>query len=329
MALKRVAIIGLGSIGRRHLRLIKEINQDIKIVLVRSGKGKKWPEETMADYVVSSIQGAIELNVQAAIISSPSILHIEQALQLANEGIHLLIEKPLSNSMERVNELHEIAQDNDCIILVGYVLRFDRGARKFKQWLEGDHLGRVLHARIECGSYLPDWRPDQDYQKGVSASKELGGGVLLELSHEIDYLHWFFEKPISVYAMLRNSGILGIDVEDQADLLMKSKESYPLTVQLDFNRRHATRLCNVQSINGELTWNAIQKCVVWRPINGEKVVDYFQDEKDYIYEEQLKNFIASIEHNKKPTVSLLDGIKVMELVEAATVSYKTGKEVLL
>ena len=105
MKLTKIAIVGLGSIGRRHLRLIKEIVPDIEVILVRSGKGQSWLEESMADHVVFSIQSAIKMNIQAAIISSPTTFHVEQAVQLVASGIHLLIEKPLSNSMDGVKEL--------------------------------------------------------------------------------------------------------------------------------------------------------------------------------------------------------------------------------
>ena len=152
---------------------------------------------------------------------------------------------------------------------------------------------------------------------------------MLELSHEIDYLCWFFEKPISVYAALRNSKTLDVGVEDQADLLIKGNDGYLLIMQLDFNRRDTTRLCTIQTTNGKLTWNAIEKCVTWKPVNGKEVVDNFVFERDYIYEEQLKNFIASIEKSAKPVVSLLDGIKVMEVVHAARASNETGKEMTL
>jgi len=329
MKLTKIAIVGLGSIGRRHLRLIKEIAPDIEVILVRSGKGQSWLEESMADHVVFSIQSAIKMNIQAAIISSPTTFHVEQAVQLVASGIHLLIEKPLSNSMDGVKELQKLALNNSCTILIGYALRFDLAARKFKQWLGDKQLGKFLHARIECGSYLPDWRPEQDYRTTVSASKKLGGGVLLELSHELDYLCWFFGKPISVYGQLRNSGELGIDVEDQVDLLMFSEKGFPMTVQIDFNRRRSTRVCNLQTTEGELTWDAIQKSVIWKSANDEKVEENFEFERDYIYIEQMKNFIRSIEKKSDPVVSLQDGINVMELIESVKISNRTGKKIIL
>jgi len=254
-----LAIVGLGSIGRRHLRLISEIRPDIEIIVVRSGHGGECDEESMATKTVYSIGDAIKEGIQAAIVSSPATLHLKQSLELAKNGIHLLIEKPISHTSDRVKELLKIVNENRITTMVGYVLRYDLGAIKFKNWLDNKIKGKILHARIECGSYLPDWRLDQNYRKTVSALPELGGGVLLELSHELDYLHWFFGNPVDVQAQIRNSGTLDINVEDQADLLITSKQGYPITVQIDFNRRHIERKCKVLTTEGELIWDAVIK----------------------------------------------------------------------
>ncbi len=192
MIINRLAIIGLGSIGKRHLRLIAEIRPDIEIIVMRSGHGSVCKEEQLATKIVHSVDEVVNEGVQAAIVSSPATLHLEQSLELAKRGVHLLIEKPISHTSDRVNELLKILDENDLTAMVGYVLRYDHGAIKFKKWLDNKIKGKILHVRIECGSYLPDWRPDQNYRKTVSALPELGGGVLLELSHELDYLHWFF-----------------------------------------------------------------------------------------------------------------------------------------
>ena len=138
--LNRLAIIGLGSIGRRHLRLISEIRPDIKIIAVRSGHGERCDEEKMAAKTVYSIGEAVDEGVQAAIISSPATLHLKQSLELAKNGIHLLIEKPISHTSDRVKELLKIVNENRITIMVGYVLRYDLGAIKFKNWLD---IGRM------------------------------------------------------------------------------------------------------------------------------------------------------------------------------------------
>ena len=324
-----LAIVGLGSIGRRHLRLISEIRPDIKIIVVRSGHGSACDEEKMAVKITDSIGDAIKEGIQAAIISSPATLHLKQSLELAKNGIHLLIEKPISHTSDRVKELLKIVNENRITTMVGYVLRYDLGAIKFKNWLDNKIKGKILHARIECGSYLPDWRPDQDYRKTVSALPELGGGVLLELSHELDYLHWFFGNPVDVQAQIRNSGTLDINVEDQADLLITSKQGYPITVQIDFNRRHIERKCKVLTTEGELIWDAVNKNVTWKGVNKEQSKYEYNNERNSIYRKQLEVFFDCIENDNDPIVTVKDGINVISLIDAVRNASEKGIKVSL
>ncbi len=330
MIINRLAIIGLGSIGRRHLRLVSEIRPDIEIIVLRSGHGSICDEEKIASKVVHSISEAIKYGIQAAIISSPATLHLDQSLEMARNGVHLLIEKPLSNTTERVNKLLEVVNKNNLISMVGYVLRYEPGAIKFKEWLDNKIKGSVLHARIECGSYLPDWREGQDYRKTVSALSELGGGVLLELSHELDYLYWFFGKPKNVQAHIRNSKTLDINVEDQVDLLISSEKGYPISVQIDFNRRHVERKCRVLTTEGELVWDAVNKIVTWNAVNKEQDKFEYDNERDYIYRKQLNVFFDCIENDNNPAVTVKDGIKILNLIDAAfSSSEKEGVRVTL
>ena len=324
-----LAIVGLGSIGRRHLRLISEIRPDIEIIVVRSGHGGECDEESMATKTVYSIGDAIKEGIQAAIVSSPATLHLKQSLELAKNGIHLLIEKPISHTSDRVKELLKIVNENRITIMVGYVLRYDLGAIKFKNWLDNKIKGKILHARIECGSYLPDWRPDQDYRKTVSALSELGGGVLLELSHEVDYLYWFFGKPKDVQAQIRNSGTLDINVEDQVDLLMTSEQGYCISVQIDFNRRHVERKCKVLTTEGELIWDAVNKNVTWKGVNKEQFKYEYNNERNSIYRKQLEVFFDCIENDNDPIVTVKDGINVISLIDAVRNASEKGIKVSL
>jgi predicted dehydrogenase len=327
MKLNHIAIIGLGSIGRRHLRLIKQIRPEIKITVVRSGKGEHCAEEEIADNIVQSIKAATSLGIEAAIISTPSTFHLSNAITLLKSDIHLLIEKPLSNTMEYTEELVRLSKTSKAIILIGYVLRYDPAAIRFKQLLLEEDIGEKLHIRVECGSYLPDWRPDQDYKKTVSASTELGGGVLLELSHELDYINWFFGQPSDIQALLRNSKTLGIDVEDQVDILLSYENDCPISVQIDFCRRKPMRVCSVLTTKGQVTWNAMSKKVVSEWVGQEKKVNEFSFERDHIYQEQLIHFLDCIENKKTPAVTLNDGVDVMQMIDACRKSNNMNRKI--
>ena len=136
-------------------------------------------------------------------------------------------------------------------------------------------IGQILHISVESGSYLPDWRPKQDYLKSVSARKELGGGVLLELSHELDYIRWLFGPIGSLTAVLHNSDTLGIEVEDGADIILKNTKGLPISVHLDFNSRSSRRRCIARCSEGDITWDAIQKKVNLQLAGSHKKVKSF------------------------------------------------------
>ncbi len=312
---RHIGIIGLGSIGRRHLRLIRALRPRIEITVVRSGLGRNWPEVILADRVVESVSDAINLGIQAAIICTPAIKHVEQSLELVDKKIHILVEKPLSHNSEGVLKLIRAAKETNVVALVGYVLRYDLSAIKFLELFQSGRLGKILHARVDCGSYLPDWRPEQDYKKTVSSISALGGGVLLELSHELDYVNWFFGAKQVETAYLSNSETLGIEVEDSVDLVITSKSGFPISVHMDFYRRRSRRICAVYGVNGDLKWNVLKGRVDWKPINGDKKEYVFDSDRDDVYKMQLNHFLRCIENGDMPRVSLAEGAEVVSLVE--------------
>ena len=329
MLIDHLAIVGLGSIGRRHLRLAREFRPKLKITGVRSGKKKVIPKEDLVDEVVYSIQDALARGVQAAVVATPAVKHLEQVTELLRAGVHVLVEKPLSCSMVGVSQFMRISKETRLVGLIGYCLHYDPAAKRFNQMLKRDKIGQILHVRVECGSYLPDWRPDQDFRQSVSAQKELGGGVLLELSHELDYIRWFFGQIESVTALLQNSGTLGVDVEESVDLILKTVGGLLVSVHLDFNSCFDRRKCVVRCSEGDLTWDAIKKTVSWRSVEGQKKTESFPNDRDEAYRMQLRHFFDCMEYNQEPTVSLEDGAEVMRIVEAARKSGANGKTVVL
>jgi predicted dehydrogenase len=317
MAINHIAIVGVGSIGCRHLKILRDLRPDIEITLVRSGIGKLYDEISLANRVVSSLEEAIALNIQAAIISSPASKHIEQALVLADAGIHLLVEKPISHDSKNLKELQNLVIEKKIVFLIGYIFRYEPAANKFSNLLKQEATGQILHARIESGSYLPDWRPNQNYLDTVSANKEMGGGALLELSHEIDYANWFFNIDSVFSAYLYNSGTLGVDVEESADLVVVSKQNFPVSIHLDFCRSTSFRKCRVFGTDGDIEWDALNKKVTLYPKSGDSIKYSFEYDRDDLYQKQLIHFFDCIENNTKPIIKIQDSIKVMEIIENA------------
>jgi predicted dehydrogenase len=151
--------------------------------------------------------------------------------------------------------------------------------------------------------------------------------VLLELSHELDYATWFFGPFKHISAVIKNSGTLGINVDDIAALSLRSQAELPVSVHLDFCRRDAARRCTLYGSEGALAWDGINNKVTWKPAVGEIEQWSVDLEKDAMFRSQLLNFLACIEQGEAPKVTLDDGIAALILVEAAKQSHREGKTI--
>jgi predicted dehydrogenase len=314
--IKKIAVVGLGSIGRRHLRLVREVRPGMQVILVRSGQGKKWPEEQLADAVVHTLPEAISIGIDAAIIATPVVFHVSDALKLIEHGIPILVEKPLSHKVALAESLYKAWLEEKTLVLLGYCLRHTSAASFFHKKIQDSIIGNILSVTIKCESYLPKWRPEQDYRNTVSARKELGGGALLELSHEIDYANWFFGPFKSVSSMLINSKTLDVDVEDMVDIFFETHNNKPVYIHLDFCSQISSRFCSVKTDKGELKWDLIKNNVTWTDENRIINTWKFQEDGDEMYINQLNHFFDCIEADGKPKVTIEDGINVLKLIDS-------------
>ena len=314
--IKRIAVVGLGSIGRRHLRLVREIRPDIQVVLVRSGQGEIWLEEELADVVVYTLSEAISIGIDAAIIATPAVSHVSDAIKFIEHEVPILVEKPLSHKLALAENLYKSWLEKKSLVLLGYCLRHTSAASFFHKKIQDSIIGNIISVTIKCESYLPKWRPDQDYRNTVSAKKELGGGALLELSHEIDYANWLFGPFKSVSSMLINSKSLDINVEDMADIFLETHNNKSVYIHLDFCSQISSRFCSVKTDKGELKWDLIKNNITWSDANSTINTWKFEEDRDEMYTNQLNHFFDCVEANGKPKVTIDDGISVAKLIDS-------------
>ena len=322
---QRVLIVGFGSIGQRHLRIVREsfLLSDVRVLRREPGATAEG-----ADGCFCSLDEALAFEPQVAIIANPAPFHVRIALALARQGCHLLVEKPLSDTPEGVSELLVAANAGGIVLQVAYNLRFSPSLRDFRRWVQSGRIGRILSIRCETGQHLETWRPGTDYRQGVSACRELGGGALLELSHELDYLRWIFGDVDWVGAWVGRQSALEINVEDTAHLILGMRNS-PVVVgacapvaalSLDFLRRDTTRRCVAIGEAGSLAWDGIAGSV--KLCGGgsgmeSAVLSEHPPVRDETYREQWRHFLSSIENKTSPLVGGRDGLAVLELVNAA------------
>lgn len=326
---ERFLIVGLGSIGRRHLDCLRRLAPAAQVTVLRR------PEHPAEDgiRVVHSVEDALAENPQAAIIANPAPYHIETGLALSQAGVHLLIEKPLSDRVEGVEKLLAACREQNIVLQVGYCLRFEPSLLALRQALSERRIGRVLHLKAEVGSYLPDWRPGTDYRDNVSARAELGGGVLLELSHEIDYLCWLAGAVRTVTATMGGSGELEMDAEDHADLLLAFENGVSGTLHMDMLQRPPVRTCKAVGTTGTLLWDGIaRETRLYRVRDGEGTWQVLHagepgEDRDTMYMAQLRHFLDCIRQGLTPRVAGEDGLRVLKVIEAARLSAGEGRAV--
>jgi predicted dehydrogenase len=332
--INKILIIGFGSIGARHVRVVKTLYPNIKIGILHHRKGIPSPES--GNFEFFNIEDALAFEPQIAIIANPSPYHISVAKSLANAGIHLLIEKPLSDSMSQIEALFEIAQKKHSLITVGYNLRFLKSLQKFKSILESGLIGRINLIQCSVGQYLPSWRPEMDYRESVSANSRLGGGALLELSHELDYLIWIFGSVDWVQAFISQQSNLEIDVEDSVYLIMQfmgGGDNGPIvaSVNLDFIRHDSTRSCIVIGAMASLRWDGINDRVEIWEVNSDSWRELYKgsSERDESYASQFSNFMNTISAGDQDKATLNNGIAALELIEKIRIAAISGNRIFL
>ncbi len=326
---KRIVIFGFGSIGRKYVRLIKTFFPSIEVFIISSRKINIYNEINLIDGNYIDHSNIKELNPDGVIIASPATNHLSDALNCLDLKIPILIEKPLSNSLQNVNNFKKKILEKKSKILIGYVLRYSINANLFKQNISNNNLGDLLFARVVCSSYLPNWRPSQDYRRTVSSSSKYGGGVLLELSHEIDYANWFFGPFVKVQAVLKNSGTLDIDVEDTADLVLTNNKGMNVVIHLDFCSRYPTRKCILFGSKATMNLDFLNKKLEIVNPELETLFSNNEDDSDNMFVNQLNCFLKGVLHEDFMKNNLDDGIETLKIIESARLSNQLNKGVEL
>lgn len=309
--------VGSGSISLRHLK-----NWSSLFPLSNHSLVSRSCPSGLSDEVshYASLEAAIQETPDAkcVFISNPSSMHLKSARESLEKGLHVFCEKPLSNSSEGAKELAELAESKGKVFFVGYNLRFHAPLMRLKELLAANEIGRPLSFFLEVGQYLPDWRPSLDYRKSVSAQKELGGGALLELSHEIDAAIWLAgSEVLSAGGQFGQASDLEVDVEDFASLTLEFANLLTAHLHLDFMQRPGRRSYRLVGTKGSLEWNSLSEGI--ERVSFESGVSQFESFKDkesgesYIL--QMERFIDLIQGDGGWREGYNDALQVVKVVE--------------
>jgi predicted dehydrogenase len=319
----RVAVIGLGNIATRHRRNLKLLFPKC-VLYAMSASGRNIAKGISdCDKIVLSISEIIESKIQLVIVASPSPLHATHALPLISAGIPTLIEKPVTANVNDAQLLKDAITKYNTPVAVGYCLRYLPSAQIIKRLLEEEKVGVLYNAFIQTGQYLPDWRPNKNYINSVSANLSLGGGALLELSHELDYCQWLLGELKIEHVISRSTKELGLSVEDIVDITITTSTGIVGHIHLDFVQRKAHRVCSFIGSQGRLDWDLINNSITF--VNHEcNEVLYSEPnlDKNKLYIDMLENFLEMIKGNNHQCVTVCDASETIELIERIRIKAK-------
>ena len=319
-------IIGCGSIGRRHAKNLKELGEEV-IGTDIVPDNRKWIEENLGIKTFEELKDALSKEKpDAALVCTPPHLHVLIAKQALAAKAHVFIEKPISHDGKGVDALLKFAAKRKKIIAVGYNLRFHKGIAKLKELVDSGAIGRVVSARILFGQYLPLWRPTQDYRKSYTASKSMGGGIILDDSHEIDYARWLMGEVVEVGCIAAKVSNLEVETEDTADMTLKFKSGSIAQIHMDFVRQDYARNCELIGEKGTIKWDYTKAVIeIYRAETKQTETIDVKCEPNEMYVDEMKQFIECIKTNGKPLVDGDEGKKSLAVALAAKKSSEKGK----
>ncbi|MFZ0183287.1 MAG: Gfo/Idh/MocA family oxidoreductase [Nitrosotalea sp.] len=327
----KVLVVGYGSIGQRHIENISYL-KNVEILVQTKRKYDKILKNKCSK-ILHSLSAAINEKPDVAIISNVTSQHMETAIKLAQSKVDIFLEKPISNSLSGMNTLLNLIKKNNLITQVGCQFRFHQCIVKIKEIIDNDEIGRVISVKVECGSYLPDWHPYEDYRKSYAARNDLGGGVVLTCIHEIDYLYWLFGDVEEVFSITGKFSDLKINADDLSTIIMCFKNKIIAEVHLDYFQKPAIRSCKVIGTKGIIYWDSDSNTVKLYDFHNDTWKTKFKMKKydrNILFVKEVEHFFQSVKERKE-TINPIqtDGVKTLKIALAILKSAKNRKIVKL
>jgi predicted dehydrogenase len=313
----QIAVIGLGSAGARHARNALALGHRVA----------GYDPGVAVDGVrgASSLEDAL-VGADAAIVASPSSMHVKHALAAVDAGVSVLVEKPLATNARDANHLVTVADERGVLCATAMNLRFHPALLLIRELLITGKLGRPLLATASFGYDLRLWRRESNYRRSYSARADLGGGVLLDAIHELDYLMWLLGPVASVQAMSGHLSDLEVDVEDAVVICLRFDSGVLATVDLNFFEPAYRRGCTIAGSDAGVTWDWTTSTVTLRHRDHQErnLVD---GEVDATYVSELEDFLVAVRGEGSPRATGADGRAALGVVDAIRTAAAAGRAI--
>jgi len=324
-------IVGLGSIGKRHLRNILAIENTKKLeIIIYSKQTKSYLSNYKNIKIFDTLDKCLLEKPDVGFITNETVHHIPIAIKLAKVGLDLFIEKPLSNKISNVKTFSKIIKTKKLITLVGCNLRFHRCINEIKNLIDQKVIGDIISVKVECGTYLPDWHPNEDYSKSYASRDDLGGGVVLTCIHELDYLYWFFGETQEVFSMTGKYSNLKITTSDLSAIILKFKNNIIAEVHLDYFQKPEARSCKLIGTKGTIIWDSLSnevKIYDFKKAKWKSKLRIKKYDKNEMYVKELEHFIQCINKKKKTINDISQGEYVLKVALGIIKSSKLKKSI--
>lgn len=338
----RILFCGLGGIGQRHLRNLRNLlgeQLEVHAYRVRGQRIKLQDNlsvEEGADLEVDygvivhrDLDSALACQPDAVYICNPNALHVPIAIKCAKAGVAVFMEKPLASDLDGIDELMTLVEQKQLLFYVGYNFRFHPGLQRLKSLVDGGFFGNIIRVSAEIGEYLPNWHRYEDYRQMYAARADQGGGVILSQIHEMDLIYWFFGLPRNILSVGGQLSNLEVDVEDTATSLMHyrgERGSFPIHLHQDFIQRPPVRMFKIVGDAGSAQMDLINtQLKVYNAVGEEIECAGFEGfARNDMFFDQARHFIDCLRGDAKPQVTLFDGLQSLRLALAARESLRTG-----
>jgi hypothetical protein len=308
-----VLVVGSGSIARRHIRNLLALGASrVDVVTRRNVAG----EDPFSDSRVHVLPETPDTHVAVAVVATATNTHLATARGLVAAGTHVLIEKPLAAAVTPdLQLLADEAEARGTVVRVAYNMRLLPVIERVKALVADGAIGRPLFARIEVGQWLPDWRPERDYRESYSVSAERGGGVALDLSHEVDYMMFLFGRPENWTVRHAKTGLLDLDCEDVFEGIYLYPMGFTCSVHLDYLERTPRRRMRVVGSTGEIECDIVGRRLTVRRGSATEISESPEMfDMSATYPAELEAFLGAVHGEPTNLATLDDGREVLRLL---------------
>lgn len=309
-----VLVVGGGSIGERHLRCFLQTNR-VKVSLcdVNQELLEKISQNYPVEKCYTDFQAALDDGPEAVVICTPAHLHIRMALACAERDIPILIEKPLSTTMEGVDELLDLVEKKQLPVSVAYVTRANPVLQDFRKELQSGRFGKPVQLVLNSGQNFPYFRPA--YREIYYNNRATGGGAIQDaLTHGLNFCEWLVGPITRLVSDADHKVLEGVDVEDTVHVIARHGE---VMATYNLNQYQAPNEMNVMVVctEGTMRYEPFRSRWVWQtdPVGEWTAVEFPPLERDDGFVAQAEAFLDTIEKGAKPLCSLEEGLQTFKV----------------